>query len=248
MFFQWSVGVLAALDGFHLILLRLEQGDYLSLSPRIADILGVVFTIPFRPERGRYVPLQDCTPFSKNEIVSTIECLLKQGILETCVEAQGRRITITKPLEKGGISELEWFPKVQGVSLEKMQVLSAWFALRKSHRVIQRRGMGGLVSFLTLKKCQPFSDINFQLSSVLAKALERASLFFTKKTICLPYAAALAILHHRANLSCDFIIGVQSRPFLAHAWVESGGQVINDNPNLQKKLAPLLRISNQVKD
>ena len=36
------------------------------------------------------------------------------------------------------------------------------------------------------------------------------------------------------------MIGVRSMPFLAHAWVEADGSVINDWPRVKKFYRPLL--------
>jgi hypothetical protein len=39
----------------------------------------------------------------------------------------------------------------------------------------------------------------------------------------------------------DVVIGYRLAPFLAHAWVEVGGRVVNDSPAFQRRLQALER-------
>ena len=244
MFFQWSLGVFGAVDMFFLVILRLKQGDYLSLPLEAAGNLRLIFQTKFRKRNEAYLPLNTEGGPSASYLSDAVAFFLEKGFIEPCTFSENRRITIDEPLEAGGLSELEWIPNTQEVSLKKTDVFLAWCDLRTVHSTLKKYSMRGVVTFLEKRRVKPIHQASQQKSFYLAKVLERASLFFYKESKCLPYAVALALLHYKMRLPCNFVIGVQSQAFLAHAWVESAGTVINDNPSLQKRMAPLFRLSN----
>lgn len=244
MFFQWSLGVFGAVDAFFLVVLHLEQGDYLSLPLEAADSLKHIFNTEFQKKNEAYVPLNTGSVCVVSHVSDAVTFFLEKGLIEPCTFSENRRITIDEPLEAGGLSELEWIPNTQEVSLKKTDVFLAWCYLRTVHSILKKYGMRGVITFLEKRRVKPIHQASQQKSFYLAKVLERASLFFYKESKCLPYAVALALLHYKMRLPCNFVIGVQSQAFLAHAWVESAGTVINDNPSLQKRMAPLFRLLN----
>ncbi len=59
---------------------------------------------------------------------------------------------------------------------------------------------------------------------------------------CLTYSLALTLLLKRHIPGIKLVVGVRTRPFLSHAWVEHNKKVINDDPELRHKLAVILEI------
>ena len=64
----------------------------------------------------------------------------------------------------------------------------------------------------------------------LSHAVDLACVFYFKPVLCLQRSAALAFLLRRHGIEAEMVIGAQLLPFLAHAWVEVGGDAINDKP------------------
>jgi hypothetical protein len=64
-------------------------------------------------------------------------------------------------------------------------------------------------------------------------AIDTACIWYWKEVLCLQRSAATARLLKAAGIPAQMIIGVQQMPFLAHAWVEVDGSVINDKPYLR---------------
>ena len=54
----------------------------------------------------------------------------------------------------------------------------------------------------------------------LLKTLDASLIFFPRRTDCLPYAAAGVCLLRCCGFPAALVIGVQHRPFSAHAWIE----------------------------
>lgn len=61
-------------------------------------------------------------------------------------------------------------------------------------------------------------------------AVDMASIWYWKHVLCLQRSAATACLLKKHGVPAQMVIGAQQTPFKAHAWVEVGGQVVNDKP------------------
>lgn len=59
---------------------------------------------------------------------------------------------------------------------------------------------------------------------------------------CLEFAYCVTRIAYENNIKCRFCIGVQTYPFISHAWVAYEGEVILDNPDLEKDLVKILEI------
>lgn len=64
--------------------------------------------------------------------------------------------------------------------------------------------------------------------ALVAAAVEQACVWYPRAAVCLPRAAVTTCLLRRTGAPARLVIGVRPMPFLAHAWVELEGRVIND--------------------
>ncbi|HVI07425.1 MAG TPA: lasso peptide biosynthesis B2 protein [Candidatus Binatia bacterium] len=69
-----------------------------------------------------------------------------------------------------------------------------------------------------------------EATEAICAAVDRACVWYWKPVLCLQRSAATACLLKSHGVSAELVIGVQPRPFRAHAWVEVGGKVVNDKP------------------
>jgi hypothetical protein len=67
----------------------------------------------------------------------------------------------------------------------------------------------------------------------ICAAFNLASVFYWKQILCLQRSAATACLLKELGVPAEMVIGVQQFPFKAHAWVEVGGQVVTDKPDVR---------------
>jgi hypothetical protein len=66
------------------------------------------------------------------------------------------------------------------------------------------------------------------LTGAICGAVERACVLYPKKAVCLQRSAVLTCMLRRAGIPAHMVLGVRIMPFLAHAWVEANGTVLND--------------------
>jgi hypothetical protein len=72
-------------------------------------------------------------------------------------------------------------------------------------------------------------------------AIDIAAAFYLKQTLCLQRSAAATCLLKQHGFAAELVIGVQQLPFLAHAWVELNGLVVNDKPYMPDIYSVLTR-------
>lgn len=59
---------------------------------------------------------------------------------------------------------------------------------------------------------------------------------------CLTYSLALTLLLRRKIPDVRLVVGVRTRPFFSHAWVEVDGKIVNDAADLRRNLAVILEV------
>lgn len=67
-------------------------------------------------------------------------------------------------------------------------------------------------------------------SEALCHAIDIACVLYFKKVLCLQRSAATVVLLRRHGFDACLVLGAQSSPFKAHAWVELNAIVVNDKP------------------
>ena len=68
----------------------------------------------------------------------------------------------------------------------------------------------------------------------ISEAVNLACVWYWKRVLCLQRSAVTVCLLKQHGLSAQMVIGAQSVPFRAHAWVEFAGRVVNDKGNLRE--------------
>jgi hypothetical protein len=120
----------------------------------------------------------------------------------------------------------------------------AWRDLLTARSILRRLGLPGLVRFLQRAPAQTFAGTGSQrnVAKRLARALQHAARQLPFRTRCLVHACALCRLCGRAGVPASLVIGVQTLPFEAHAWVETNGAVIGDDDRRRQQLSVLYEL------
>lgn len=67
----------------------------------------------------------------------------------------------------------------------------------------------------------------------VSRAVERACVWYPKRALCLQRSAVTTCLLRQRGINAHMVVGVRAMPFLAHAWVEVEGRVVNDFPRVK---------------
>jgi hypothetical protein len=73
-------------------------------------------------------------------------------------------------------------------------------------------------------------------------AVDEGCVWYVKRAPCLQRSAVAAHLLRRHGVPAELVIGYRPTLFESHAWVEVGGQIINDRPQYKKFFAVLERL------
>jgi len=67
----------------------------------------------------------------------------------------------------------------------------------------------------------------------VSQAVARAAVWYPKRALCLQHSAVTTCLLRQRGIHAHMVVGVRAMPFLAHAWVEVRGIVVNDFPRVK---------------
>lgn len=68
----------------------------------------------------------------------------------------------------------------------------------------------------------------------ICHAVDLACIWYWKQVLCLQRSAVAVCLLKKYGVPAQLVIGAQSLPFRAHAWVEVAGRVVNDKPYMRE--------------
>ena len=77
------------------------------------------------------------------------------------------------------------------------------------------------------------NNANAEMVEHVSAAILTAMTWYPKQAMCLQRSAVMTCLLRSAGVQAEMIIGCQRLPFLAHAWVEVNGEIINDKTQVQ---------------
>ena len=94
-------------------------------------------------------------------------------------------------------------------------------------------------TFALLRRIAPLRerDWNAALVEETARRVAIAGAFYPRRALCLEQSLTLFVLLRRRGVPAELRLGVQPRPFYAHAWVEVEGRPVNESADLPLKLA-----------
>jgi hypothetical protein len=109
------------------------------------------------------------------------------------------------------------------------------------HDVIQAvLGFEGVHRTTQPRKCRQRSSTT-ELEATVCEAVESILPLYWKRVRCLQRSVATARVLKGYGIHAEVVIGYRPAPFLAHAWVEVGGRIVNDSPVFQSRLRVLER-------
>jgi hypothetical protein len=165
--------------------------------------------------------------------------LINRGIFWSRKKAsddqQTQRITPLQPLEETFSGT---FPRLSS-RFRRIDVLGALLGLvvfdlfmkiyqfDKVHRILERqslrsRSKHGAIG--TLDECKS-----------ICEAVDKAQVYYYKQILCLQRSAVAACLLWLRGIPAELIIAARLIPFQSHAWVEVGGEVVNDRASVRDR-------------
>jgi hypothetical protein len=150
------------------------------------------------------------------------------------------------PIKFGRFFEQRWMtPIVETDHYDDRYHISSLIEVLRAGLTMKRMTLGRMAKILTGNSDFPNADpvnkqAKFERMSQLMQSLNAAFVWDFTGNKCLTYSYALVRLARRQGIPAKLMIGVRTRPFLSHAWVELHNQVVNDAPTLKENLAVIM--------
>lgn len=233
------------------ILLDSAHDKYLSLIGPAAHYLILILENPFNRIDEHAYSLGNGTAYDHEQLNYWIRHFLEKKFIYETTNQSSKHIAPV-PLKLGGLTEYQWDYKSSWKPFSqasKYEILKALIELARVHRSIKRKGIIGIIRAVQKGSKARNSYIpNEQEINKLSAAVDAASLLYPRKTFCLAWAATFVLLALRKKWNCKFVIGIQTNPFYAHAWAETGGKVVNDDPQVAQVLSIILSEPHEIKE
>jgi hypothetical protein len=241
--FSLASNVYAATFEQAIIILDGTSDKYISLVDDAAVFFSLILKNAFVHQNdGLYYPVCADQPDKNNNYDYWIRYFIEKKFI-----TQGSGTThLAGPLQSGGLVGYRWDIKKSWKPFSVapiMDTVRAFFVLARVHRIIKRKGILGVIMLIKKSASSVQATIpSAQEIEKLSASVDAASLLYPKKTLCLAWATTFVVLALRKKWQMNFVIGVQTNPFYAHAWAETvSGTVINDDPLIAQALSVIFK-------
>jgi hypothetical protein len=223
------------------IILELATGVYVGIHAEYLPHLRI--RIPNWPDShgsDQVATDQVATDATITESESLISSLVDRGILTTSPVPK-RWSTPPTPvaaMTTGSAIECSGTP-----AKHLMQFMMSLWTVSLRHRDDQVASLVGLLSRRQrlIRRVQRSASLD-DAKKILAAFLRLRIWFYTADRRCLFDSLVLALFLSRKKIPCTFVIGVSTKPFLAHAWVQIGEFVLNDTAEHVQTFTPILAV------
>ena len=228
-------GVYLAADHGEVVVLDARRDQYSALGPGVSAAVRWALNPAACPEPP--------------EAAALLEPLVQAGLLTPAPSGAGA-VTLPEPAEPGGVPSYRWTPNLSwaarsGARASRVQVVRAVAIIGRADALVRRGRIQAVLRWLRTRHGRlpavagPGSAVR---AAALVDAHIRARMVYPRQIECLPGSAALAAHAWACGLPVGFVTGVHKYPFVAHAWVEYNGQVLNDRPEIARRLAPIVTV------
>ena len=222
-----------------LICLDLRKDQYLIFNSNVKKVICYLLESQIHLQDGKYLPIYkiDLDAMTFNQIIQN---LIKQKVLRATLVEQKYNKVIYKKVSYGVKTE-EWIAEHSHFAkkLALFRLFAILFLMCKVRILLKIFGINHIIKIIRRSKPQKPSN-NHKMVSKLIHELNTACLYFPANTKCLEWAITYMFLAYKFNIDCKLIIGVQTQPFVAHAWVEYNGVPFSDSSHIANEVVPIL--------
>jgi Transglutaminase-like superfamily len=120
-------------------------------------------------------------------------------------------------------------------SIKRSSLLAAWFSVTVASSRLRRKGLASSLKRLEEDRQHRRTVANYDWHAAAYAGLR---MWLSPLDRCLPLSLALAA--RCASPEVKLVFGVKLNPFAAHAWVQRGTMVLNDEVHVVRQFTPVL--------
>ncbi len=239
--FQLCGHIYASAFNKDIVILDLKKNKYTIVDGDVKEYFPVIINSEFTFINNNYIPLKE--DINIERLNKTINKLRDLNILMSDDYKLPRKKNFSNKNSQG-IGDFVWRmnPDILKKKVPFRYIFRAYFSLCYINFVLHIFGFYSLIKIIKKKSLQKKfgENITQEQVDITISALSKATLYFPINTKCLEWAAALTYLLLNQRIKCQLQIGIQTIPFLAHAWVVYQGEILADNQTYLDQLAIIL--------
>lgn len=228
--------VRACYTGGHVVLLDLRRDKYLAVSGPSAETLAMY--VEGWPTGGS----RDCNGESGAPVPPLINQMLVRGLLTSrSAERAGPIAVLPRPESTLLTNDANYRPRIGAARVARFLLAVTGAAVR-----LRWRGLDHIVNAVRARKAKgTAAGAQFQLRAAQEAVMafdHLRPLAFSSRGACL--LDSLAVIDYLAgeHLYPTWVIGVKTKPFGAHSWVQQDQDVLNDLPEHVRAFTPILTV------
>lgn len=231
--------LLTSADGC--VLLDIERDRILKLNPVAAEMWKLLSL--GQTESQIAVSLSQKYQVSEQRVANDVSALV-QRIADIGAAQNSIFTDLPQQGSQGSLQpSFPWYGRVsndRATNPNACLVLSAFLGLLVFDAVLSLFSLNSLCCRVKAWPVKRRRTTNLNIIGQVCGAVDRACVWYPRRTLCLQRSAVTTCLLRSHGVSAQMMIGVRPMPFLAHAWVEADGSVINDWPRVKRFYRSLL--------
>jgi hypothetical protein len=135
-----------------------------------------------------------------------------------------------------------WIPKDEERHIGRLDTIVALLSLTAFDVFLKVAGFNSLVRLVEAYQPAAPRTKDGAIIARINAGVNRAQLYYPKKALCLQRSVVLTVLLRRKGVNAKMVLAARDFPVQGHAWVEVGGQVVNDKPSVQADYSVITRV------
>jgi hypothetical protein len=203
----------------------------------------------------------DCAP-PKERLLGDVQAILSQLEKRGLIKREGRHLTAARFRINDDVFRTDgaaandqdevgmYDESITYLPLEPPQT-NRWRSISDTARglcgflifdlIVKLRGFGSICQIVESSSVARNKTANAVRIRQICAGVDRARLWYPKPVLCLQHSAVIAWLLRKQGVEACLRIAGRQVPFYAHAWVEVGATVVNDEQSVRQRFSSFRR-------
>lgn len=170
-------------------------------------------------------------------------CYINEGVsgtTTTTIAPAASTYAISSPYASGNTQNIP--RRTDNIRPFKRETFAAFVGLLAFDLLLKFAGFQSLITKVERWPVSPVQTKDLEICNRVRAMVDQAQMYYPKKAMCLQHSAVVTCLLRRRGVPAEMVLAAQEFPPKGHAWVEVGGEVVNDLQTVKDQHRVLKRI------